>query len=140
MNQKPPEIIERFIELRAADVTFARIAVELNVCKRTLVTWSRQWQVQVQNLRAMGNEAQAEKCKISRGACLENLGEDLRRVREALGQRDLSDVATGRLFALAAQLRAEAGRINGPLPLAEAIAEDAPEEDQFSEATVAWED
>jgi orotate phosphoribosyltransferase-like protein len=41
MNAKDPQVIERFIGLRAQGWSFARIAAELDVSKPTLIHWSR---------------------------------------------------------------------------------------------------
>jgi hypothetical protein len=65
MNQKDPELFTRFIELRAADWTFARIATELKVSKPTLLEWSRKHHLRIRNLRALENETRAEHCKPS---------------------------------------------------------------------------
>jgi len=48
---KDQESVQKFIELRAQGVTFARIADQLGVAKSTLILWSRQHQHLIQNLR-----------------------------------------------------------------------------------------
>src|SRR5215813_756082 len=123
MNTKDPELVDRFVELRAQGWTLARISTELNVTKPTLITWSRKHRYLIQNLRALETEVISEHSKLSRLNCLQLLGEDLRRLREELARRDLADIPTARRLVLSAQLRAEANRINGPLQLAEPISE-----------------
>ena len=139
MNAKSPELIDRFIELRAAGATFGDIAAELQVSKPTLIAWSRKHHLRIRNLRALETEARAEQCKISRPACLDNLGEDLRRIREEIARRDLGDIPTARLFLLAARLRNEANRLNGPVHLSDSTGDLGDEENQLLEPSIDWE-
>lgn len=139
MNTKEPELAERFIELRAQGWTFARLAVELNVSKPTLIAWSRKHHHRIRNLRALENETLAEQCQVSRQRCVEDLGEATRRLREEIARRDLSDVPTARLFVLAARLRMEASHFNGPLRLSESTDAIPPEENQYLDPTIDWE-
>ena len=44
-----PQTVQRFIELRAQGWTYARLLVELNVSKPTLIAWSRKHQFEIQN-------------------------------------------------------------------------------------------
>jgi hypothetical protein len=50
---KDQRTVLRFIELRSAGVSFARIAEQLGVAKSTLINWSREHQHLIQNLRAI---------------------------------------------------------------------------------------
>ncbi len=135
---KDPDVIDRFVELRAQGWAFSRIAAELNVHKNTLVVWSRKHQHRIQNLRALEIESLSEQFKLSRQTCLEALAEDSRRIREELARRDLADIPTARLVLLAARLRAEASRLHGPLQLAESIP-DTDLDEQPASALVTWE-
>ena len=139
MNAKAPEIIDRFIELRAQAWSLARIAAELNVSKPTLIRWSRKHHLRIANLRAIETEALSEQCRLSRRACLENLSEDARRIREELARRNLADIPTARLVTLSALLRAEALRLNSPLRLSEQVSTVGPDEEQFADPTISWE-
>ena len=134
---KDDQTIDRFIELRAQGWSFSRIAAELNVHKNTLLAWSRKHQHRIHNLRALETEALAEKFKLSRQTCLETLAEDVRRIRDELSRRDLKDIPTARLITLAALLRAEAGRLTGPLQLSAPIADPALE-DELPQPTLNW--
>jgi hypothetical protein len=125
MNTKDPALIDRFVELRAQGLSFARISAELNVSKPTLINWSRLHQHRIRNLQALEIEAAAESCKLSRRHCLESLADDERRLREELARRDLKDIPTARLLALLAAVRKEASAINGPVRLAEPVASNA---------------
>ena len=55
------ETIARFIFLRSQGWSFNRITVELNISKPTLIKWSRQYQFDINNLRATETEALAER-------------------------------------------------------------------------------
>ena len=65
------------------------------------------------------------------------MGASLRRVEEELAKRDLADVPTSRLLALASNLRAEAGREAGQLRFSTAVRH-IPVEEQF-ENVLNWE-
>jgi hypothetical protein len=56
-----PETVQRFIELRAQGWTYARLMVDLNVTKPTLIAWSRKYQFDIQNLHSIKLEALREK-------------------------------------------------------------------------------
>src|SRR4051812_40751110 len=63
-SMKDQETIARFIQLRASGWSFARIASEINVSKPTLIQWSRTYQFEIQNLRAVETEALAENSSL----------------------------------------------------------------------------
>jgi hypothetical protein len=134
---KDNEVIDRFVELRAQGWSFSRISAELNVHKNTLLAWSRKHHHRIQNLRALEIETLSEQFNLSRQNCLGSLAEDIRRIREELARRDLKDIPTSRLVTLAATLRAEANRLNGPLQLSEPVPDSAPEED-LPPPTLTW--
>ena len=50
---KTAEDRERFVELRAAGLSYAKIAEALAVSKPTLVSWAKEMQVELANARAM---------------------------------------------------------------------------------------
>ena len=54
------ETVQRFIELRASDWTYARLMTELNVSKPTLIAWSRKHQFLIQNLKTIELESLAD--------------------------------------------------------------------------------
>ena len=128
------EIRNRFIQLRSQGWSFARIVVELNVSKPTQINWSRQFQFEIQNLRAIELEALHEKLFAARATRLADLAAKLTRVEKEIAQRDLASVPTWRLFQLAASLRAEAVHETGPtkftLPIRQIPSEELCEEAQ----------
>ena len=139
MNAKSPDIVARFIELRASGWSFPRLATELNVARSTLLEWSRKHHHDIRNLRALAHESRVEDAKLSRDVCLNDLSDDLRRLREEIARRDLSDIPTARLFCLAARLRAEANLQNGPVHFTESTTV-LPDNDNLHYApTIDWE-
>jgi hypothetical protein len=113
---KDQETKYRFIELRAAGLSFARIAEELHVSKPTLIDWSRTYQFQIQNLRAVQLEALQEKYLKSHEQRLQSLGTQLQQMEQELATRKLSDIPTARLVTLMAALRREIARdTTGPV-------------------------
>ena len=114
-------IQQRFVELRGQSWTFSRIATELNVSKKTLIDWSRKYQFEVQNARAVEMEALREELLTSQEVRLRTLGEQLRRIEEELKTRSLAEVSTGKLFSLADAVRQrivrETGEIRFTMPI-----------------------
>ena len=98
-------IVQRFIELRAQGMTYARLTTELNVSKPTLLAWSRKHQFQINNLKAIELEALGEKWLATVADRVNGLGEQLRAVEAELKQRNVGDLTTPQLHALARSLR-----------------------------------
>ena len=105
--------VQRFIELRAQGWTYARLMTELNVSKPTLIAWSRKHQFQIQNLKTIELEALGEKWLASTTDRVNALGEQLRKVEAALGQRDVGELTTPQLHALARSLRRQIEQATG---------------------------
>jgi hypothetical protein len=91
---------EQFIELRAENVSFAKIAKQLKISKSTLITWSKVYELDIQNLRVITHEALNEKYKVSQQHRLQMWSEQLESVREELKKRGLADVPTPKLIEL----------------------------------------
>ena len=106
--------VQRFIELRAQCWSYARLMTELNVSKPTLIAWSRKHQFQIQNLKAIELEALSEKWLASTADRVNALGEELRKVEAAISQRDVGDLSTPQLHALARSLRRQISQATGP--------------------------
>lgn len=107
--------VQRFIELRAAGWTFARLTTELSVSKPTLIAWSRKHRFQIHNLKAIEMETLSQKWLASVTDRVNQLGVQLQAVDALLKQRDLSQLTTPQLFALSRQLREEIERTTGPM-------------------------
>ncbi|MBA4150092.1 MAG: hypothetical protein H0X66_18440 [Verrucomicrobia bacterium] len=130
------ETQQRFIELRSKGCTFVRIAEELKVCKRTLITWSRRFQFEINNLRAIELEALRFQVLATREAHVQALGEQLHQVEEELKKRDITELPTSRLFALAESLRRQILRETGEVQFTTPIREIP--NDEFHEEAQTW--
>jgi len=133
---KDLETQEKFVELRAQDWTFARIAQELNVCKRTLMNWSRTHQFDIQNRRALRLEELREELLASRETRARAFAAQLKSVEEELTKRSVSDLSTHRLFSLAESLRRQIQRETGETIFTTPI-KDIPN-DEYTEQVQDW--
>ncbi len=114
MSNKPAGKIiqkERFIELRAAGLSYNAIAKQLNVSKPTLIRWSRELVKEIGNARALRMDELFERFAVAKGKRVEAFGKRLDAILKELDTRDLSDVATDKLLGIALKygeaLRAE---------------------------------
>lgn len=100
--KKDSETKEKFVELRASGLSFAKIAEELGVSKQTLISWSQQTETKliISNLKAIELEALQEKYLIGKRQRIKLFGEKLQIMLTELEQRDLSDIPTDKLFLL----------------------------------------
>jgi len=115
--------VQRFIELRAGGSTYARIMTELNASKPTLIAWSRKFQFQIQNLKAIELEALRERWLASTADRVNALGEQLRKIEAELAKRDPSTLGTPQLFALARSLRRQIEQATGPMRFTTPVSE-----------------
>jgi len=102
---------EKFIELRAAGLSFDTIAQQLDISKPTLIKLSRELSADIEKLKFINLEAIAERHKVLRAERLDSLGRLLDKVNEAIERADFSKVPVERLielqFKLTDRLRAE---------------------------------
>jgi hypothetical protein len=109
------ETQQKFVLLRSQGRSFARIAEDLKVSKPTLIKWSRKFQYEIQNQRAINLEALQEKWLTARDVRVNALGEQLRQVEAELAKRDITELSTVRLFSLAQSLRRQIQHETGPI-------------------------
>ena len=95
---------KRFIELRAAGLSFDKIAAELEVSKTTLLKLNRKLAGEIERLKFINFEALAEKYKMLKTARLEALGCLLEKVDSALEAADFSKLSPERLVLLKLKL------------------------------------
>jgi transcriptional regulator with XRE-family HTH domain len=95
---KDLEVRRRFIALRAQDISLAKIAKELGVSRQTLANWERDHEEEIWRAHTLELDALAEEYSMRRLGRIELIGTSLRRVKEELERRDLSDVPTVKLF------------------------------------------
>src|SRR5436190_357051 len=117
------ETQQRFVSLRAEGWSFARIAEEIKVSKPTLINWSRKFQFDIQNQRAINIEALQEKWLSNREARVEVLGKQLHQVETELAKRDPTTLSTHHLFTLAESLRRQIKRETGPIEFTTPVSE-----------------
>jgi len=117
------ETVQRFIELRSQGRTYAQLMVELGVSKPTLIAWSRKHQFQIQNLRAIELETLAEHWLASVTERVQVLGEQLRKVEAELATREVKELSTTQLHALARGLRRQIAELTGTVRFTTPVAE-----------------
>lgn len=91
---------ERFIELRAKGWSFDKIAKEIGKAKQTLINWSKELEDEIANLKALELEALYEKHYLLKENRIETFGVLLKKLKDEVMSRDLSDVPTDKLLDL----------------------------------------
>ena len=89
-----------FIELRSNNESYEKIAKKLNLSKTTLITWAKEFELDIENLRAITYEALHEQYKVGQQHRLQMWSEQLEMVRTELKTRGLSDIPTAKLIEL----------------------------------------
>lgn len=115
---KDSSLKQRFVEIRATGKSFAAIAEEIGVSKPTLIVWSRELGEQIQNLRAINDEALMEKYRLTKEREVKTLAHQLDAVEKELANRSLVDLPTEKLYGVLFKLMDEARREHKPLTLA----------------------
>ena len=133
---KDQATVQRFIELRAQGWAFQRLATELNVSKSTLIDWSRKYQFQIQNLKAIELEALSHRWLASTTERVNGLGERLHKIEEELAKRDTAELKTPQLYALAGNLRRQIQQAIGPMRFSTPVSEIPPGE--FTDSVQDW--
>lgn len=114
---------KQFVLLRSQGKSYDRIAADLNVSRQTLINWSRKFRFEIQNLQAIERESLQQTVLASREAQARALGEQLKQVEAELQKRNVSDLTTAGLLALAGRLRREIRAEIGPLQFAVPVSE-----------------
>jgi hypothetical protein len=97
---KSQDTKERFIELRARGLSFDKITKELKVAKKTLVTWSKDLNSEIQAAKALEIETLLEKHYLLKEQRLSRFGKILGSIDSEIDRRGLKDVATDKLLEL----------------------------------------
>jgi hypothetical protein len=129
-------VTDRFIHLRCQGWSLSRIMVELNVSRPTLINWSRKFQFEIQNFRAVELESLREKWLASVAERVNVMGEQLRKVEAEIAKRDFSSLSTAQLHALAESLRRRIERETGPMKFTSPISEIP--DDEYHEQVQDW--
>jgi len=96
----PIAVKEKFIELRAKGYSFDSIAKQIGKTKQTLIDWSKEFEDEISNLKALELEALYEKHYLLKEAKIQKYGAILSKITNELEERDFSKVPTGRLLEL----------------------------------------
>jgi hypothetical protein len=91
---------QRFVELRANNESYDKIAKKLKVSKTTLIVWAKDCELAIQNLRSITYEALQEQYKVGQQHRLQMWSEQLEAVRSELKTRGLGDIPTTKLIEL----------------------------------------
>lgn len=101
---KTTEEQEKFIELRAKNLSFKKISDELEVSKPILIEWSQELEQEIANMKAIELEALQEKYYLQKKQKIELYGKQLEKIKEELEARlennELKDIKTDQLFKL----------------------------------------
>ncbi len=100
--KKTPDTLERFFELRAAGMSFEKIAATLDVSKPTLISWARENQTELQNRKTLALDDTLEKYQATRTARLRLFGERLAALEAEAEKRGTGDIPTPKLYELMA--------------------------------------
>ena len=99
------EIKNQFIELRAQEKTMEEISGVLNVCKRTLVQWNRQFADDIAGLRAVHRESLRRKLFGSTHDWMKRELDHYQRLDTELAQRQFKYSPTESVFRMRAESR-----------------------------------
>lgn len=94
------DLKERFIELRAAGLSYSDIAAELDVSKPTLIAWGKELLKEVANARTLRLDELFEKYAVAKAKRIEVFGKRLEAILTELDSRPLNDVPTATLLKL----------------------------------------
>ncbi len=98
--KKEADNVNQFIELRAQGLSYQKIANQLGISRQTLIQWSKEFQHEIANLRAIELEELREKYYLNMEHSIKLFGERFLAIRKELIQRDFKDVPTEKLEAL----------------------------------------
>ncbi|MGZ4926289.1 MAG: hypothetical protein ACXV4B_07550 [Halobacteriota archaeon] len=101
---KDYNVQRKFLELRGQGKSFNAIEQELGVSKPTLIKWGREFQEQIENIKAIELDSLMDEFYLTKKRRVEVLGELHKRAIEEVKNRDLSEVPTAKLIDLTSKL------------------------------------
>lgn len=101
-----PEI-EKFIQLKVQGTSLAEISKTLNVSKPTLISWSRTYIIEIENLKSLEVEHIRKKFSFSREKNLEKLLQISTKIDVELLERDFNSIPTDKLLKLSLELKSQ---------------------------------
>lgn len=97
---KESEAKNLFVELRAAGKSFDKISDELKVSKPTLIKWSKEFQHQISNLKAVELEALREKYLMSKEHEVKLFRGFIDKIQIEMEKKDFSNYSFEELLAM----------------------------------------
>jgi len=104
---------QKFIELRAKGNSFDRTAKTLGISKGTLISWSKDLEMDIGNYVGLEADALLDKYKMSKINQLERYGLQLEKIREELGKRDSTNIPTPKLIEMELKIVEAVSKNNG---------------------------
>ena len=101
---KDNETKSKFVEMRAKNISFDKIAKELKVSKQTLITWSKDNELEINNLREIEFDSLRERLKLTKENRLTFLSKYLERISAELEKRDFANISDSKLIELQIKL------------------------------------
>lgn len=114
---KDQDLKNKFVEMRAAGMSYAKIAMKLHVSKNTLMRWGKDFAGEISKMKSARVEELCEKHLLAMERRVELFGEQLLRIRDELADRDLSELATPDLFRLYLRYLSAVSREVAPVKL-----------------------
>ena len=105
---------EKFLELRAKGVSYAKISDEIPVSVTTLKKWSQDWRDKIRELSRARIEAFVEEQLVALEHRLQLRAEQIMRMRDALDGQDLSKLAPETLLQIYLRYVDAAGKDAAP--------------------------
>ena len=87
---KSHKVKEKFMELRAQGLSYAKISRSLSVSKPTLIEWGKNLASEIEKLKEIELDAFHERYSEYKRHKVQLFSEQLLKIREELAQRDLS--------------------------------------------------
>ena len=104
---KSQKVKEKFVELRAKGLSYDKISQQIGVSKPTLISWSKELEVEIFNLSAIEKEKLQKMLRVSKEYRVKLLSSQLNMVLFELGKRDLSTINTAKLLELSLRYLSE---------------------------------
>jgi predicted nucleic acid-binding OB-fold protein len=95
---------EKLVEFRAQGKSFSEIAHELKISKQTAMTWARELVTEIQNAKAIEFDALVKKMSMTQEKRLQIFNTLLEKIEQEIANRDLTKVATDKLFEMLMKL------------------------------------
>ena len=95
---------DEFIRLRAEGMSYKQISEQIGISKPTLIKWSKQFNNDIRNLKAIEHESLCQEFLACKQHRIRILGAHLNMIVQEIMNRDLSTIPTSKLFELEAKI------------------------------------